>query len=174
MLAPTKWGEQLHLLTTWSESIWPPPRTHSVCLSPECIHFLRSKFASIPINMPVSKPNGSDQRTKAKEVWRRATAVCFDVDSTLIQEEGIDKLADYCGAGEQVAEWYLNFVCGIASSSCWTASRTSLARSACAAPGRRSRGNAYVHSITWHVWPFHSGLGSRHARWSEHVEVGYE
>ena len=121
----------------------------SACqLSPECIHFLRSKFASIPINMPVSKPNGSDQRTKAKEVWRRATAVCFDVDSTLIQEEGIDKLADYCGAGEQVAEWYLNFVCGIASSSCWTASPTSLARSSCAAPGRRSRGNAYVHRIT--------------------------
>ena len=80
--------------------------------------------------MPVSKPNGSDRSTKAKEVWGRATAVCFDVDSTLIQEEGIDKLAEYCGAGEQVAEWYLNFcVYGIASSSCYTASLTSLARS---------------------------------------------
>lgn len=138
MQAPTKWGEQLHLLTTWSESSWPPPRTRTACLSPECIHFLRS---SITINMPVSKPNGSDRSTKAKEVWGRATAVCFDVDSTLIQEEGIDKLAEYCGAGEQVAEWYLNFVYGIASSSCYTASLTSLARSSWAAPaGRRSRG----------------------------------
>jgi len=55
--------------------------------------------------MPVPQLNGSDRRTKAKEVWRRATAVSFDVDSTLIQEEGIDKLAAYCGAGAQVAEW---------------------------------------------------------------------
>lgn len=103
--------------------------------------------------MPVSKPNGSDQRMKAEEVWRRATAVCFDVDSTLIQEEGIDKLADYCGAGEQVAEWYLNFVHGIASSSCWTASPTSLARSSWA-PGRAGlalTGHAYVRRITLHV-----------------------
>ena len=41
----------------------------------------------------------------AKEVWRRANAVCFDVDSTLIIEEGIDALAKYCGVGEKVAEW---------------------------------------------------------------------
>jgi phosphoserine phosphatase len=32
-----------------------------------------------------------------------ADAVCFDVDSTVIQEEGIDVLAAYLGKGEQVA-----------------------------------------------------------------------
>ena len=32
-----------------------------------------------------------------------ADCVCFDVDSTVIQEEGIDVLADYLGFGEQVA-----------------------------------------------------------------------
>ena len=38
-------------------------------------------------------------------LWTEAQAVCFDVDSTVIQEEGIDKLAESCGAGEAVAEW---------------------------------------------------------------------
>lgn len=39
------------------------------------------------------------------DVWRNAQAVCFDVDSTVVTEEGIDVLADHCGAGEAVAEW---------------------------------------------------------------------
>ncbi|XP_062508215.1 phosphoserine phosphatase-like [Corticium candelabrum] len=38
-------------------------------------------------------------------VWQRADAVCFDVDSTVIKEEGIDELASFCGVGEQVKEW---------------------------------------------------------------------
>jgi phosphoserine phosphatase len=37
-----------------------------------------------------------------QNIFKRATAVCFDVDSTLIREEGIDRLADACGVGEQV------------------------------------------------------------------------
>lgn len=36
------------------------------------------------------------------DVLERATAVCFDVDSTLIREEGIDRLAEACGVGEEV------------------------------------------------------------------------
>ncbi|XP_059642200.1 phosphoserine phosphatase, chloroplastic [Cornus florida] len=39
------------------------------------------------------------------EVWRNADAVCFDVDSTVCQDEGIDELAEFCGAGKAVAEW---------------------------------------------------------------------
>ncbi|KAI5660007.1 hypothetical protein M9H77_28800 [Catharanthus roseus] len=39
------------------------------------------------------------------EVWRNANAVCFDVDSTVCIDEGIDELADFCGAGKAVAEW---------------------------------------------------------------------
>ena len=31
--------------------------------------------------------------------------MCFDVDSTVIEEEGIDMLAEFKGAGEAVAEW---------------------------------------------------------------------
>uniref|UniRef100_A0ACD5TCS6 Uncharacterized protein n=1 Tax=Avena sativa TaxID=4498 RepID=A0ACD5TCS6_AVESA len=39
------------------------------------------------------------------ETWRNADAVCFDVDSTVCLDEGIDELADFCGAGQAVAEW---------------------------------------------------------------------
>lgn len=36
--------------------------------------------------------------------WKNADAVCFDVDSTVIQEEGIDELAKFCNKGSQVAQ----------------------------------------------------------------------
>ncbi|KAJ7956469.1 Phosphoserine phosphatase chloroplastic [Quillaja saponaria] len=39
------------------------------------------------------------------ELWRHADAVCFDVDSTVCLDEGIDELAEFCGAGKAVAEW---------------------------------------------------------------------
>uniref|UniRef100_A0A0E0MMQ5 O-phosphoserine phosphohydrolase n=1 Tax=Oryza punctata TaxID=4537 RepID=A0A0E0MMQ5_ORYPU len=37
--------------------------------------------------------------------WCNADAVCFDVDSTVCLDEGIDELADFCGEGQAVAEW---------------------------------------------------------------------
>ncbi|GMH41969.1 hypothetical protein BSKO_09888 [Bryopsis sp. KO-2023] len=37
-------------------------------------------------------------------IWREAQAVCFDVDSTLCEDESIDELAAFLGAGEKVAE----------------------------------------------------------------------
>lgn len=43
------------------------------------------------------------------KLWRSANAVCFDVDSTVCVDEGIDELADFCGAGEAVAEWTARF-----------------------------------------------------------------
>ncbi|KAK4776728.1 hypothetical protein SAY86_005416 [Trapa natans] len=49
-----------------------------------------------------------DNTSPIKEVldlWRGADAVCFDVDSTVCMDEGIDELADFCGAGKAVAEW---------------------------------------------------------------------
>ncbi|MEE6469761.1 hypothetical protein FKM82_008759 [Ascaphus truei] len=42
--------------------------------------------------------------SELKEVFRSADAVCFDVDSTVIKEEGIDELAKFCGVGDAVAE----------------------------------------------------------------------
>ncbi|XVE53221.1 hypothetical protein DITRI_Ditri02bG0186700 [Diplodiscus trichospermus] len=39
------------------------------------------------------------------ELWRSADAVCFDVDSTVCVDEGIDERAKFRGAGNAVAEW---------------------------------------------------------------------
>ena len=40
-----------------------------------------------------------------KQIWCRADAVCFDVDSTLVTIEGLDSLAEHCGVGEEVKQW---------------------------------------------------------------------
>lgn len=40
---------------------------------------------------------------EAREALKRAHIVCFDVDSTVITEEGIDELAQFCGKGSEVA-----------------------------------------------------------------------
>lgn len=39
-----------------------------------------------------------------KTIWRKADAVCFDVDSTVIREEAIDELAKFCGKGKEIQE----------------------------------------------------------------------
>ncbi|MFM2092618.1 MAG: hypothetical protein RLZZ127_3107 [Planctomycetota bacterium] len=39
----------------------------------------------------------------AKPLWAAARTVCFDVDSTISPDEGIDVLAAHAGVGEQVA-----------------------------------------------------------------------
>lgn len=43
-------------------------------------------------------------RDLCKEVWRKADAVCFDVDSTVCCDEAIDELAKYVGKSREVAE----------------------------------------------------------------------
>lgn len=44
--------------------------------------------------------------------WRAADAVCFDVDSTVITNEGIDDLADFCGQGQKVRDLTLRAMGG--------------------------------------------------------------
>ncbi|MBA0757328.1 hypothetical protein Gotri_020434 [Gossypium trilobum] len=58
--------------------------------------------------LEASTTGNTDNRQPSKEVlelWRSADAVCFDVDSTVCVDEGIDELAEFCGAGKAVAEW---------------------------------------------------------------------
>nr|XP_033778522.1 phosphoserine phosphatase [Geotrypetes seraphini] len=50
--------------------------------------------------------------SQLKELFRNANAVCFDVDSTVITEEGIDELAKICGVGNEVAEMTLRAMGG--------------------------------------------------------------
>eukprot|EP01135_Chromosphaera_perkinsii_P006559 Nk52_evm1s545 gene=Nk52_evmTU1s545 len=40
-----------------------------------------------------------------KEWFEDCDCVCFDVDSTVCVDEGIDVLADVCGVGKEVADW---------------------------------------------------------------------
>jgi len=49
---------------------------------------------------------------RATDLWSTAKAVCFDVDSTVIADEGIDVLAGYSGVGPQVAELTANAMGG--------------------------------------------------------------
>ena len=59
------------------------------------------------VKMPPNSPRYLEALTKEKlkEIWRTADAVCFDVDSTVVEEEGIDELAEFCGVGEAVRQW---------------------------------------------------------------------
>ncbi|XP_039316283.1 phosphoserine phosphatase isoform X2 [Saimiri boliviensis] len=43
-------------------------------------------------------------RSELRKLFSSADAVCFDVDSTVIREEGIDELARICGVENQVSE----------------------------------------------------------------------
>lgn len=47
--------------------------------------------------------NKSKRVLEAKRIIQSADIVCFDVDSTVIREEGIDELAEFCGKGEEVS-----------------------------------------------------------------------
>ncbi|XP_022134772.1 phosphoserine phosphatase, chloroplastic [Momordica charantia] len=59
-----------------------------------------------PLEGPtLSHFNNTSPSKEVLELWRSANAVCFDVDSTVCVDEGIDELADFCGAGKAVAEW---------------------------------------------------------------------
>lgn len=59
-----------------------------------------------PIEGPtLSQFQNTSPSKEVLKLWRSANAVCFDVDSTVCVDEGIDELADFCGAGEAVAEW---------------------------------------------------------------------
>lgn len=41
--------------------------------------------------------------TATRTIWQNTDAVCFDVDSTVILEEGLDELAKFCNKGEEIA-----------------------------------------------------------------------
>ncbi|KAL7732270.1 hypothetical protein ACLKA6_018503 [Drosophila palustris] len=47
--------------------------------------------------------NPPKQALLAAKIIQQSHVVCFDVDSTVICEEGIDELAEFCGKGSEVA-----------------------------------------------------------------------
>ncbi|KAJ0399908.1 hypothetical protein P43SY_008114 [Pythium insidiosum] len=70
---------------------------------------LTSRQCARPIAVSHALSGALQRRTLAtpsvQHLWRSVGAVCFDVDSTVIQDEGIDMLAAHCGAGAAVKEW---------------------------------------------------------------------
>lgn len=46
----------------------------------------------------------NDATELCKEIWRKADAVCFDVDSTVCCDEAIDELAKYVGKSKEVSD----------------------------------------------------------------------
>ena len=41
---------------------------------------------------------------EVKSVWRKTDCVCFDVDSTVCTDEGVDELAAFLNVGKEVAD----------------------------------------------------------------------
>ncbi|KAG0554297.1 hypothetical protein M758_12G083100 [Ceratodon purpureus] len=69
---------------------------------------LREAGGGVMVAHAGSGENATSSGSLAAEVvatWQNAQAVCFDVDSTVCEDEGIDELAAFCGAGDAVAAW---------------------------------------------------------------------
>ncbi|KAJ4961866.1 hypothetical protein NE237_021776 [Protea cynaroides] len=100
---------------TRKQYILPPryPFCLTNCLSTNRIRMttkprlVTSVSASVqPLDSSISARIGNSRPSKeVLEKWKSADAVCFDVDSTVCLDEGIDELAEFCGAGKAVAEW---------------------------------------------------------------------
>jgi phosphoserine phosphatase len=43
-------------------------------------------------------------KSEIMQLWKKADCVCFDVDSTVCQDEGIDELAYFLGKGDAIAK----------------------------------------------------------------------
>lgn len=54
-------------------------------------------------NMTNSTQEKVKKAKEAAQILNKSKVVCFDVDSTVIQEEGIDELAKFCGKGQEVS-----------------------------------------------------------------------
>jgi len=66
---------------------------------------LRPIIATPSIRAMSTKPSLGLDIDLCKKCLKGANAVCFDVDSTVIDEEGIDVLAEYLGKGPAVSDW---------------------------------------------------------------------
>jgi len=65
-----------------------------------------------PSHIPTTMAPNLSNKERAVLTWRQADAVCFDVDSTVIQDEGLDQIAEFCGVGDKVKEMTRNAMGG--------------------------------------------------------------
>ncbi|XP_018449166.1 phosphoserine phosphatase, chloroplastic-like isoform X3 [Raphanus sativus] len=90
-----------------------PCRRGSVSIMNHHSRLLRPVTASVqPQELSALGREGNTFPSKeVLDIWRNVEAVCFDVDSTVCVDEGIDELAEFCGAGKAVAEWTASTDC---------------------------------------------------------------
>ena len=54
---------------------------------------------------PPETSSHSLSEPEARRLWSGTDCVCFDVDSTVCQDEGLDELAEFLGVGDKVKQW---------------------------------------------------------------------
>lgn len=89
------------IASTTSNPAAHPTIPHSIM--PQIQTLVRNINTTTTNNSKVSTDVKSKRTLEAKRIIQSADIVCFDVDSTVIVEEGIDELAEFCGKGEEVA-----------------------------------------------------------------------
>ncbi|KAI5075558.1 hypothetical protein GOP47_0009998 [Adiantum capillus-veneris] len=67
-------------------------------------HLIMRASSTLPASISSPPPCPSPSQDTLG-IWQAADAVCFDVDSTVCTDEGIDALGEFCGAGKAVAAW---------------------------------------------------------------------
>ncbi|XP_037934616.1 phosphoserine phosphatase [Teleopsis dalmanni] len=82
-------GNQLNQATSRTSTTKATPTAETVTVP---------VLVPVPVNQYLPK-----QPELAAKIIQQSNIVCFDVDSTVITEEGIDELADFCGKGAEVA-----------------------------------------------------------------------
>lgn len=81
---------------------WEKPRSALPLSSVDKLGILQRYFYSS--EKTLNSTENMNQLNQAKNIWRKAEAICFDVDSTVIQDEAIDELAKFCGKGDEVEQ----------------------------------------------------------------------
>lgn len=59
--------------------------------------------SGIIVNGNMTNQDKNKRANQAANIVKNSDIICFDVDSTVIKEEGIDELANFCGKGDEVS-----------------------------------------------------------------------
>ncbi|GJW07712.1 phosphoserine phosphatase, chloroplastic [Tanacetum coccineum] len=78
-----------------------PEKSHFLCGS-QADKVGKSKSSSEVVSKEASTEIGKE---KVLDLWEKVNVVCFDADSTVCTDKGIDELAEFCGVGKVVSEW---------------------------------------------------------------------
>jgi phosphoserine phosphatase len=65
---------------------------------------INSGHKTVVTDFKIDQTTGKNAMNLTKEVWRKADAVCFDVDSTVCCDEAIDELARYVNKTKEVSD----------------------------------------------------------------------